>query len=81
VQNKLGLTGIGPFDPSLDLISTVGSGSGGCGAAGAAGRRRYSAAAGAGGSSEFCVNATLAMDSTRVWPGRKRARRGMRLRG
>jgi hypothetical protein len=36
---------------------------------------------GGGGSSANRVNVTLAMVSTHVWLGRKRARRGTRLRG
>jgi hypothetical protein len=44
-------------------------------------RRRGFAAASGGGSSGNHVNMTPAVDSTRVWPGRKRARRGTRLRG
>jgi hypothetical protein len=36
---------------------------------------------GGGGLSGNRVNTTPATISTRVWPGRKRARRGMRLRG
>jgi hypothetical protein len=48
---------------------------------GGAGRRlRDSAAAGGSGSSDIHVNATPTADSTQVWPGRKRARRGTRLR-
>jgi hypothetical protein len=42
-------------------------------------RRRGFAAAGSGGSSGNHVNVTSAMVSTQVWPGRKRARRGMCL--
>jgi hypothetical protein len=50
---------------------------------GDAGRRRRDsvAAGGGGGSSEIRVNATPASDSTRIWPERKRARRGTHLGG
>jgi hypothetical protein len=51
-----------------------GSTGGGAGAVGDGGRRRATV-----GSPENCVNAILATISTRVWPGRKTARRGTRL--
>jgi hypothetical protein len=73
VQKILGLIGIGLFDPGLDLIKTVKSGSDGwerlAARGGGTGRWRR-------GASENRVNAIPAMISAQVWLGRKRARRG-----